>query len=369
MAAADHEAFRRRRYFGSLDGVRALSIVAVVWHHSDQASADAPLFFQRGFLGVDMFFVLSGFLIVTLLLREREREGTISLVGFYGRRSLRIFPLFYALLFALSLLAVARPASSLGRVWFDELPYVALYLANWVEVSTMMAIAWSLAAEEQFYLFWPPLERFAPSLAMPVLVGVVALSEAIQIGWLDGPLEAAVGWGPDEPEMLRGSTFAPILLGVLLAHAMHGESGFRAVRRLVGHRLAPVALGLAILGTIAAVPPDIRGWARPTIHLLMMLFLASLVVREDHALRRPMGWWAVRRIGIVSYGMYLLHMIATDLVGRALGASGLDFPGDHFLLSLALTWGMAELSFAYFEKPFLRMKSRFSARSATPRRA
>lgn len=361
-AATAQDAYRARRYFGSLDGVRALSIVAVIWHHSDLPFSGAHPVWRRGFLGVDMFFVLSGFLIVTLLLRERDRSGTVSLRGFYLRRSLRIFPLYYALLAFLSLLVVARPSSALGAVWWEELPILAFYLANWLPVSTFMDIAWSLSAEEQFYLLWPPLERFAARVAGPVLAVALVLSELIQFGAIDGVLEAAFGWGPNTPEMLRGPTFAPILLGVLLAHGLHRPTVFRRIFALTGWRGAPVLFAGVIVALLVLAPEELRGWPRPALHLAMTAFLASLVVREDHALAGPLGFAPIRRIGVVSYGMYLLHVLAVDIARRGLARVETGVAVDHFLVSLLLTWGLAELSFRFFEQRFLRLKDRLSGR-------
>src|SRR4051812_43977390 len=114
-----HQTFLGTRSFGSLDGVRGLCILAVLWHHSGPASG-IPLS-QRGFLGVDMFFVLSGFLIVTLLLRERDRTGRISLRKFYARRTLRIFPIYYLLIFGLLFLyLVFRPESAGAKSYFAD---------------------------------------------------------------------------------------------------------------------------------------------------------------------------------------------------------------------------------------------------------
>src|SRR5262245_42024739 len=96
-----YDEFRSRKTFASLDGIRCLSIVAVIWHHSVVGVPWLPGT-ERGFLGVDMFFVLSGFLIVTLLLRERDKTGAISMREFYARRALRIFPPYYALLAVLT---------------------------------------------------------------------------------------------------------------------------------------------------------------------------------------------------------------------------------------------------------------------------
>ena len=153
--AQTHWSYIRTRTFGSLDGVRGLCILGVVWHHVLGES------FKRGFLGVDMFFVLSGFLIVTLLLRERDRRGTISLKKFYARRMLRIFPIYYLLLFVVFLLyLVTKPASSTAKEYYLALPFLLTYTSNWVHLQAgNVGIMWSLATEEQFYLVWPMIEK------------------------------------------------------------------------------------------------------------------------------------------------------------------------------------------------------------------
>jgi peptidoglycan/LPS O-acetylase OafA/YrhL len=169
-AAPDHASFLARRYFSALDIFRCLAIVAVIWHHTDAAVAWFPAS-TRGFLGVDLFFVISGFLIATLLLRERDRTGGISLRQFYLRRSLRIFPVYYAMLGGVALfLLFVKPNSSMAQPFFDSLIYQALYLSNFVEITgSLLFFTWSLAAEEQFYLFWPPVEKWLRGLALPLL--------------------------------------------------------------------------------------------------------------------------------------------------------------------------------------------------------
>lgn len=365
-----YRAFRGQRYFGSLDGVRAASILAVVWHHSTPEEAKALLFY-RGFLGVDMFFVLSGFLIVTLLLRERESTGDISLRGFYLRRTFRIFPLYYGIIAAVTLLVMLRPGGQTASLWWHDLPILLTYTANWFHPATFMGVAWSLAAEEQFYLVWPPLERWLRRFVPWILLAAIAASQAIQFGLAD-PLLAALGFGPEEPGMLRQTTFTPILLGVVLAHLLHEPRFFRRFHAVLAPKWTPFALLVPVVALCAFGPPDLSGWPRATLHVLLTLFLASVVVREDNGLAPVMKLWAVRRIGIVSYGMYLFHMIVVDVVGRGLELAGVAIPGALFVGTLLGTWAVAELSFRYYETPFNRLKNRFKARPAaapTPRAA
>ena len=120
MAGPDHGEFLARRYFSSLDAFRCGSILAVVWHHTSRASRGSRS--DRGFLGVDMFFVISGFLIVTLLLRERDRAGAIALGRFYARRALRIFPIYYGMLAALTVFYLfVKPGTPEQRFFADLL--------------------------------------------------------------------------------------------------------------------------------------------------------------------------------------------------------------------------------------------------------
>ena len=358
-----HDAFRSRRVFGSLDGLRGLSIAAVVWHHTQPEGQGLGAYVpaaRLGFLGVDLFFVLSGFLIVTLLLRERERSGTIALRDFYVRRSLRIFPLYYGVLLAFTLLYWAR-VDPRAETFRADLPYLALYLSNWIATPSL-AIAWSLAAEEQFYLVWPPVERWLRRYAVPLIVVLIAASELIQLGWLDPLLASAFGWTRDEPRMLRETTFAPICLGVLLAHVLHRRESFERVAALWGHPLAaPLAL-LALLVVPQAFPGDIRGWPRLLVQLLMLNLLASAVVRDDHALARFYAWRPLARLGAVSYGVYLLHHIGIGVAERASGLVSRtlwELPLVPFVLGGLCAFALAELSFRCYERPFLKLKGRW----------
>ncbi len=357
-----HARFRGVRSFGSLDGLRCLSITAVVWQHSATLPTwmqDITLF-RRGFLGVDLFFVISGFLIVTLLLREREKRGRIALPNFYARRFLRIFPLYYGVLAAFLVFYWLRPGGSGAAPFLRDLPFLLLYLTNWVEASGMLAITWSLAAEEQFYLLWPPIERFVPRFALAALALLLIGSQLIQLGWIDGFLMRTLGWSPDEPTMLREATFTPICLGVLLAHALHQGPSFDRIARLLGWRLAPLVLLVAIVLGCALTPADLRGWPRPFLQCLMLLLIASCVVREDHVLSRFLEWKPVARIGALSYGIYLLHHIGLGIANKALELAGLSVPFGDLLLGFPLTWALCELSYRFYETPFLELKKRFA---------
>jgi peptidoglycan/LPS O-acetylase OafA/YrhL len=351
--------YRTRRVFGSLDGIRAGSILAVIWHHSTpQGSFSLPMF-DRGFLGVDMFFVLSGYLIVTLLLREHERNGKISLRNFYARRTLRIFPVYYAVLGSLSLLYLWKPESGSAATFFAELPYYATYTSNWVSVS-VLALTWSLATEEQFYLFWPPIERYLRPVVIPILLVVIAINQLLNFGVLDPFMPGHFDGSHGGLEILE-VTFTPICLGVLLAHSLHNPRGYTRLARWAGKRYHSLVGAIIILIACNLPNADISGWNRLLIHLGMAYFLVCVVIREDHLLQRALSFRPIKRLGAISYGMYLYHIFAVIAASQILGYSpSINSPVINFLLTTLLTVIVSELSFRLFELPIMRWKKRFS---------
>jgi hypothetical protein len=160
-----HRSFLDQRYFPLLDGLRCLAILGVVWYHAAAPSyASGPL--SRGFEGVSLFFVISGFLITTLLLREQSETGDISLRSFYLRRTLRIFPVYYGVLAFYALLVFLQERhSTAGAQFWHNLPFFMTYTSDWFVNAdsdrVIFLFSWSLATEEQFYLFWPWIIRSA----------------------------------------------------------------------------------------------------------------------------------------------------------------------------------------------------------------
>jgi peptidoglycan/LPS O-acetylase OafA/YrhL len=167
---SSYEKFRGVRFFGSLNGLRALSIVAVIWLHARWETPyytrlEAMPVLRQGFYGVQVFFVVSGFLITTLLLREMERYGKISLRDFYIRRALRIWPLYDAVLGIYVVDALVFERGTVRATSFlHYLPTFATFTYTWFISANwpggMFNLAWTLSTEEQFYFFWPIVLRF-----------------------------------------------------------------------------------------------------------------------------------------------------------------------------------------------------------------
>lgn len=362
-AMSAYDTYNGTRYFGSLDGIRAASILAVIWHHTAPFSNSLPIT-SRGFLGVDMFFVLSGWLIVMLLLRENDRNGDISLRKFYMRRTLRIFPIYYALLLVLALLFyVVAPGNSLAQGYRDHFLNYITYTANWVHDMTFMSITWSLATEEQFYLVWPPIQKFLKGAAIPLMLLFVGFNQLINFGVIFQEAHARL-------EILQ-STFTPICIGVLLAHALHRKDWFERIHAVLKPTWMPVLVGVLLLVMInlPTAGSDISGLPRLLMQLLMLTFLASVVVREEHWLYGLFNLGIVRRIGVISYGMYLYHMVVRHVgfvITDRLGFESPSFP--LLLITLVGTFIVAELSFRFFETPILKFKDRWSTHK-TPQTA
>lgn len=321
----DFARYLGQRRFGSLDGLRFLCILAVIWHHGpiwgqvwDKAG---PLLAARGFLGVDFFFVLSGYLITTLLLREAARDGSFSLKGFYIRRARRILPIY------LFVVALAAGWFILGKgqvKYLEYLPYYLFFLANFLtEHIPLLAPTWSLAVEEQYYLVWPLLLMILPPRAVLPVLGVLIAVNVAGIMGAFAPLGLVAFEAGPLTIALPNATYAPILIGSALAVILNDPRGFAVVNRLCGARLAAPLLLVLVVGLAAVLPPDLRGLPNLALHLAMAACLAALVVREDNGLAPVLRLRPLARVGEISYGIYLYHLFALHIASVLVARLGL----------------------------------------------
>lgn len=334
-----YDQFMATRTFASLDGLRAISIVAVIWHHTASHAFPDAAIAARGYMGVNLFFVISGFLITTLLLREKQRTGDISIRKFIVRRALRIFPLYYAVLFLYTLLVLQTARHDpAGSAFLYNLRFYATYTSNWfVSLSNERVIfyfAWSLAVEEQFYLAWPWVEKKAGLAAASVMLGLLFV------------LFAGLGV----------HVFACILLGAGLAHLLHHPRTHWWASAVLAAPGAPIAAVVLLLQALAI--PAVPEYA---IYLALALFVATCVACEDHCLAPILKSPPLALLGQVSYGLYLFHMLACNAVKQAGGEWIARQPWLLFAGTLGLALLAAWLSHRTFESFFLRQKERFAA--------
>ena len=352
-----------RGYVPEIDGLRAIAILAVMIFHA------MPQYFIGGFLGVEVFFVLSGFLITSLLLGEHDRFGRIDFRRFYLRRGLRLLP---ALVLMLVLVVAAGFAyfDFPKAMWLLKDAGLALsYCYNWVRAfelraDGMLAHSWSLAIEEQFYLLWPPLlawlmtrsgSRRTLSWMVLGLAAFGALHRVLLI--LGGASMYRVYNGLDT--RLDG-----ILLGCALAVGI--SSGLvdlnreRLQKRLRFGMLPACVLLLAMFGSLSVfdIAPFI--WGLPVVSLCTAILVCGICSLENHWSQSLLGSRALVWIGQRSYGLYLWHYPLNRVLRDLEVAPSIQVPLGLFLAFVAAT-----LSFALVERPLmLRFKHRLVPQAA-----
>ncbi|MEE9394298.1 MAG: acyltransferase [Planctomycetota bacterium] len=352
-SSSPFQVFRETKFFASLDGLRSLAILAVIWQHGYSGHGVPHNVFGRGHHGVGLFFAISGFLITTLLLRERDRNGHIDYRAFFTRRALRIFPLYYAILaiyFTMVTVLDGHPART--QLFYDNLPYHFVYLSNWCPTGTF-GFAWSLATEEQFYLVWPWILILLPKRApIFVVLGIWGLKlflyREVAAGNLDGL------WFPT---LFFRKISDSILAGICLAWLLHHRRSFAIIRPVLAFPLAPfVYLGLCLWLLNGHYHHEEWGY----LSLAFALFIGSAIIREDHSARAILTFPALSRIGVVSYGMYLTHQIFMSGISRLADTQIPQASFLRFAITTLLAFLAASLSYRYFETPFLNLKKRFS---------
>jgi peptidoglycan/LPS O-acetylase OafA/YrhL len=320
-----------RGYVPALDGIRAVAIALVVSYHLTGFPAG-------GWLGVDLFFVLSGFLITTLLLR---RWGKESVGVFYQRRALRLIPALVVLL--LVMLAVDRSifGALAGLGYFSNIVMAGGHPASFPASLTHL---WSLAQEEQFYLVWPIVLftaiRFGTKVALSIAVAGVAASVIVAVTlFADGASGYRLFYAPD-------TRAASILVGCALALAM-------TIRPLDLRRFE--ILALAAFPALVVVMDYTRLSVSGPPTLLFALIAAVLIGRAilaDSAIARALSRAPVVFVGRISYSLYLWHYPIFVWLGvTAVGVGWLDG------LALGLALAAACASYYLVEVPFLRRKS------------
>lgn len=358
VASVDpYETFSRVRRFGSLDALRALSIFAVMFHHA-KFPASVPIL-DRGSSGVHLFFAISGFLIPTLLLREKRTYGSVSLRDFYIRRSLRIFPLYYAVLLVyIVLVSTVERDTAAGAEFISNLPYFFTYTQNWfVQYDetrrNIFYFSWSLATEEQFYLVFPGLVAFLSTRRVLFALGVTAaVAFLTHFSFLDAWLShETVG------HYMLWSIAPCIVLGALAAVVLDSRTGYRWLYLIFGHRYSLPVTACATLFALS-FPETGMGLEYITYILFVGLVIAA-VIREDNGLARFLHNPFLIRIGMISYGLYMLHMLCFNAAGALGEKVGLESWVSRLVFGFPLALFAAEMSFRTFERWFLEKKALF----------
>ena len=340
----------------ALDGLRGIAILVVLLCHI------SPYRLAGGNIGVDLFFVLSGFLITSILLNEYRSTGTISIKLFYLRRALRLFPAaFSVVVFVFVYTAVVTP--ELLRGTLTDLLAVVTYVWNWRLVwlhsnalgggNGMLSHLWSLSVEEQFYIIWPGLLLMVLSLrqSRPVLlalfaIGIISPAMARLALWKSGPTVTIYF-----SSHLRADG---LMWGAMLAWLMHvgAMPTNRFFRRLVN------VLAVTALAVFLIISKDdylsggmLYQWGFSLIGAMSAVMILAAIINPTSTFTKCLEWRWLQYTGKISYGLYLWHVPILSVHHHL-------YVVTHAILGLTATYIVAALSFHYWESPWLRLKSR-----------
>ncbi len=333
-----------------LDGLRAVAVFMVVFGHAGVRSAAPDV-------GVLAFFVLSGFLITWLLLKERASTGTNSLSHFYARRAFRILPAYFAYLaFSFSL------DSFLGDLrWKDVLLPSLTYTVNYYNAlhghpSTSVSHLWSLAIEEQFYFLWP-MTFMALFVVGPRRVIHFLLGSILVVATLRSVLYYGTNLGPSYVYNAFETRFDSLALGCLIAVA----AGTPLMERLVSivaarwwYSLPAIALLYLVRFHVGSAFHYGPGFTLEA--LIVAVLMVQIIVWSKASPWRFLNFRAVRYLGALSYAIYLYHGWGRSVGGRVADVLG----GGEMALGVLASILLAMGSYHLVERPFLRLKERFA---------
>lgn len=374
---------QRKFYYPSLDGLRFFGFLLVFLHHVYQTTyIDNPvgnffvtIFRTNGWVGVDLFLILSGFLVTTLFLKERAEFGNFSLKNFFLRRALRIWPLYYLALFV-GFFAVPFIVGQLSDTYYQsqikgEFWWYFLFLGNWYTVFNdysvfrNIGLLWTISLEQQFYFVWPFILLTAKSFRVLLFYCIFLIVGAVFLRWglfqfdiqhpdiyvntlarmdtlVFGSLLAAVNfYKPNLKNYIRPFLNLPMLILVLLIFFIFlFETG--AIRiYLVRHSI----WGYIVLGLFMGY------------FIVASLNTKSLVAR--FLSQKSLVW-----LGKISYGLYVWHILAIDTTRFLTAKTPLAFlePVIALPLAILISW----VSYRFFEVKFLKLKDKFTKISSRP---
>ncbi|MGA0152811.1 MAG: acyltransferase family protein [Ilumatobacteraceae bacterium] len=386
-------------YLPGLDGLRALAVIAVIVYHAN------PSWLPGGFLGVEVFFVISGYLITLLLVAEHERDDSVDLRAFWARRARRLLPALFVMMALLVVWSAFFERDALGALRGDVIAG-ALYGSNWFQVwigagytavndFAPLRHLWSLAVEEQFYVIWPVVmlivlragRQRLPRVAMWFAGIAFAIAVAVALLMPSGPIGTCVEtpnsfWTIGDRciskvDLLYLSTptrATGLLLGAALALVWRPFALLRGPMRKKGPLLDPLALiGLLGLMFLAWNSKILKLKGEEGLHAdpllfrgglfltgLLTLLLISAVAHQKAFSGRFLGMTALRVIGERSYGLYLFHWPVFQALRHE---AGIALQLHEFIGAMAVTVVITEISYRYVELPIRERRFRESMQS------
>ncbi|MEP7045062.1 MAG: acyltransferase, partial [Ilumatobacteraceae bacterium] len=358
-----------RTHIAALDGLRGLAVIAVLFFHAGRL--------QGGFLGVDLFFALSGFLITSLLLAEVDATGRVALIAFWGRRFRRLLPAVLLLLVVVTVITTIVATVPERAATLNDGPWAQAYIANWhaiaghrdywasFELPRMFGHLWSLAIEEQFYLFWPVvvgLIAWRSRHAHRTVMVVCVVASVASLGWMialfdpTDPTRVYIGTDTRASSLLLGALFAAAPLRSAVGRIATGLGG--AFDWVAAAIAATIGMSWFLIDGPSSTWLFRGGLFAHS--LLSAVVVAGCAARPSAAVSRWIGWAPLRITGVLSYSLYLWHWPVFALLSeQRTGMSGWTL----LALRFAVSFGAAAVSKVLVEDPV-----RFSAMWARGRK-
>lgn len=384
---------RTKIFFENLDGLRFFSFFGVFLFHFYKSLFDGiketypgiyeagRFLFQNGNLGVNFFFVLSGFLITYLLIKERELTSKINIGNFYIRRILRIWPLYYI---SLIIGFVLYPlVNKLSGIFIEEVAnpwYYLFFAANFdmmvlsmdpepnIPTAITLSVLWSVAVEEQFYLAWPLILGLIPFRKYKFVFPAIMLFSLIFRAFYTGCEGGEAGHDYNVRYFHTFAVIGDMALGGLLAHFCSYESKFKSF-------VVKMNKGVILLIYLGAAAVSFFRWewfacGIPSIfeRLIIGGFYGMIILEQNYSKNsffKLGNFKIISKLGIYTYGLYCLHRIGIYLGQKIMGFLHVDvynpgMLGVLMVLSFLITILISLASYHFFEKWFLKLKDKFA---------
>jgi peptidoglycan/LPS O-acetylase OafA/YrhL len=369
---------QQKVFFPNLDAIRFFCFLAVFFYHSFATSITSintndnyyfikKFLFGNGNLGVNFFFVLSGFLITYLLLKEKDLTGTINIKNFYLRRILRIWPLyFFSVLFGFVLFPLFK--SYFGQIpneTANPLMYIS-FLSNFdllhkgLPDSSVLGVLWSVSIEEQFYLVWPILIAFTPQKRYNYLFfGIIFLSFLFRVINVHNSLAL---------EVHSFSCISDMAIGGIGAYYSFRRGRFFSFIKNSNRIIIAFVYILAVILFLFRKQLFISSYLIPFDRLIISGVFLFIILEQNFSERSIFKFSRLKipsKLGVYTFGLYCLHMIGILIAQTILTPRGLNNSLTKLIfieggLSLILAIIIALISYYGLEKPFLNLKNKFS---------
>jgi peptidoglycan/LPS O-acetylase OafA/YrhL len=369
---------KTRIFFPNLDGLRFIAFISVFFHHTilpeyfDKTMSSGVykfIFAQKinGALGVNLFFVLSGFLITYLLINEKEKFSKIHILNFYTRRVLRIWPLYFLIvIIGFFIFPIVKKMMGASVHETATLPFYILFISNFQIIqkgfpdSVMLGVLWSVGIEEQYYIIWPLLLSFISKKYLPkILLLLIACTLVFRYMHSANYLVVYLN---------TFSVLSDMMIGGLAAYLIFYSQGFK---NFISRLSKKAIISIYIVGATLIIfnyKIFTTGISITFERLAYSLFFAFIILEQnfaEHSFYKISNNKFLSKWGAYTYGLYCLHFPAI-IISHIFSENILKLHNQlalmaiDYRLGIGLAMLMAYLSYKFYETPFLKLKNRFA---------